>query len=51
MLRSSLKQLVADPEGLLEAAGISGSLRAEDVSVKGFARLALVFERARFVRG
>lgn len=47
MLRSSLKQLVADPEALLQAAGIAGELRAEDVSVKDFARLALVYERSR----
>ena len=31
MLRSSLKQLLADPEQLLEAAGIAGNLRAEDL--------------------
>ena len=47
MLRSSLKQLVADPQALLEAAGIAGNLRAEDLSVKDFARLALVFERSK----
>ncbi len=47
MLRSSLKQLVAAPEELLAAAGIAGSLRAEDLAVKDFARLALVFERSR----
>jgi 16S rRNA (adenine1518-N6/adenine1519-N6)-dimethyltransferase len=47
MLRTSLKQLVPDPQALLEAAGIAGSLRAEDLSVKDFARLALVFERSK----
>jgi 16S rRNA (adenine1518-N6/adenine1519-N6)-dimethyltransferase len=47
MLRSSLKQLVPQPEELLEAAGIAGNLRAEDVKVKDFARLALVFERSK----
>jgi 16S rRNA (adenine1518-N6/adenine1519-N6)-dimethyltransferase len=47
MLRTSLKQLVADPEELLAAAGIAGSLRAEALSVKDFARLALVFERSK----
>jgi 16S rRNA (adenine1518-N6/adenine1519-N6)-dimethyltransferase len=46
MLRSSLKQLVAAPEELLAAAGIAGNLRAEDLTVKDFARLALVFERS-----
>jgi 16S rRNA (adenine1518-N6/adenine1519-N6)-dimethyltransferase len=50
MLRTSLKQLTADPEALLSAAGITGTLRAEDLSVKDFARLALVFERARIAR-
>jgi 16S rRNA (adenine1518-N6/adenine1519-N6)-dimethyltransferase len=46
MLRSSLKQLVAEPEQLLEAAGIAGNLRAEDLTVKDFARLALIYERS-----
>lgn len=46
MLRASLKQLQAEPEALLEAAGIAGNLRAEDLSVKDFARLAIVYERA-----
>ena len=46
MLRSSLKQLGHDVDGLLEASGIAGNLRAEDLSVKDFARLALVFERS-----
>ena len=50
MLRSSLKQLVAEPEQLLEAVGIAGNLRAEDLSVKDFARLALVFERSSLRR-
>jgi len=51
MLRTSLKQLVADPEALLSAAGIAGNLRAEDLAVKDFARLALVFERSKAGRG
>ncbi len=51
MLRSSLKQLVSVPEALLDAAGIAGSLRAEDLSVKDFARLALTFERSSAGRG
>lgn len=51
MLRSSLKQLVAEPEALLATAGVASNLRAEDVSVKDFARLALVFERSSAGRG
>jgi 16S rRNA (adenine1518-N6/adenine1519-N6)-dimethyltransferase len=51
MLRSSLKQLVADPEELLAAAGIAPQLRAEDLKVKDFARLALLFERSSAGRG
>ena len=47
MLRASLKQLVPNPEELLEVTGIAGNLRAEDVSVRDFARLALVYERSR----
>jgi 16S rRNA (adenine1518-N6/adenine1519-N6)-dimethyltransferase len=50
MLRTSLKQLVESPEALLEAAGIAGTLRAENVSVKDFARLALVYERSAALR-
>jgi len=46
MLRTSLKQLVENPDALLDATGIAGTLRAEDLSVKDFARLALVFERS-----
>lgn len=50
MLRASLRQLVGAPEELLDAAGIAGNLRAEDLSVKDFARLALVFERSPISR-
>jgi len=46
MLRVSLKQLVARPEELLDAAGIASNLRAEQLSVRDFARLALVYERS-----
>ncbi|MFA5900847.1 MAG: 16S rRNA (adenine(1518)-N(6)/adenine(1519)-N(6))-dimethyltransferase RsmA [Hyphomicrobium sp.] len=49
MLRASLKQL-GDAEQLLEATGIAGTLRAEDLSVKDFARMALVFERSNLQR-
>ena len=44
MLRSSLKALVAAPETLLAEAGIDATLRAEDVPVEGFARLAALLE-------
>lgn len=47
MLRSSLKQLIAMPELLLEASGIAGNLRAEELSVADFARMALVYERSQ----
>ena len=40
MLRTSLKQLTAFPELLLDKAAIDPRLRAEDVDVAGFARLA-----------
>ena len=45
-----LKQLVGEPEQLLDAVGIAGNLRAEDVCVKDFARLALVYEQAALRR-
>lgn len=46
MLRASLKTLVPNPEELLDAAGIAPELRAERVSVRDFAKLALVYERS-----
>lgn len=42
MLRSSLKTLLADPEKLLTEAGIDPELRAEQVPVEGFARMAAI---------
>ncbi len=47
MLRASLKALVPNPEELLDAAGISPELRAERVSVRDFAKLALVYEKSK----
>jgi 16S rRNA (adenine1518-N6/adenine1519-N6)-dimethyltransferase len=40
MLRQSLKPLGADPLPLLEAAGIEGTRRAEEIDVAGFVALA-----------
>ena len=40
MLRQSLRSLGRDPGPLLEAAGLQGTARAEEVSVEGFVRLA-----------
>lgn len=40
MLRSSLRTLADNPEALLAAAGINPELRAEQVPVEGFARMA-----------
>jgi 16S rRNA (adenine1518-N6/adenine1519-N6)-dimethyltransferase len=45
MLRQSLKTLTPMPEILLREAGISPELRAEQLSVSDFARLAQIFER------
>jgi 16S rRNA (adenine1518-N6/adenine1519-N6)-dimethyltransferase len=47
MLRASLKQLLPMPELLLDAAGIVGNLRAEELTVEDFARMALLYERSR----
>ncbi len=47
MLRVSLKQLTAQPEHLLKHAGIAPNLRAEDVDVAGFARLAHAYAAMR----
>jgi 16S rRNA (adenine1518-N6/adenine1519-N6)-dimethyltransferase len=46
MLRQSLKALGGDPLGLLDAAGIAPTARAEEVSVEGFVALARALERA-----
>ena len=40
MLRQSLRSLGADVPGLLAAAGLDGTVRAQDVDVEGFVRLA-----------
>lgn len=45
MLRQSLRSLTPDPGPLLAAAGIAPDLRAEQLSVADFARLARVHER------
>lgn len=45
MLRQSLKSLTPMPELLLNAAGIAPDLRAEQLSVDDFARMALIFEQ------
>ena len=47
MLRQSLKALTPDPEPLLAAAGITGTLRGEVLTVADFARLAAVFQKLR----
>lgn len=44
MMRQSLKSLTIMPEILLKASGISPELRAEQLSVDDFARLALNYE-------
>lgn len=49
MLRQSLKALTPDPEPLLAATGIAGTLRGEVLTVADFARLAAVF--AKLARG
>ena len=52
MLRTSLKSLIQDPIPILEAAGIEGTARAEDIDVDGFCRLAReVRDRPRLTTG
>ena len=45
MLRQSLRTLIADPLPLLEAVGVTPELRAEQLDVATFARLANAAER------
>lgn len=47
MLRVGLKSLTSDPMPLLEAAAISPMLRAEQLSVADFVRLAAIWEKMR----
>jgi 16S rRNA (adenine1518-N6/adenine1519-N6)-dimethyltransferase len=44
MLRASLRTLAPDPGGLLEAAGVAPTARAEEIDVAGFCRLARSYE-------
>ena len=46
MLRSSLKQITAFPELLLKRAELVPELRAEDLSVSDFGRLALILDES-----
>jgi len=46
MLRQSLKALTPMPELLLKEAGLAPELRAEQLRVEDFARLALIMERS-----
>ncbi len=47
MLRSSLKTLWPEPEAILEKAGIDATLRAEQLPVEAFLRLAALFAGLR----
>jgi 16S rRNA (adenine1518-N6/adenine1519-N6)-dimethyltransferase len=47
MLRQSLKALMPDPALLLEEAGITPTIRAEEVPVAGFVALANAYRRQR----
>lgn len=40
MLRQSLKAVIAEPAAMIEAAGLSPTMRAEEVPVSGFVALA-----------
>jgi 16S rRNA (adenine1518-N6/adenine1519-N6)-dimethyltransferase len=47
MLRQSLRAVTADPAGLLAAAGIAETRRAEELSVEEFAGLARALKQDR----
>ncbi|SEK41402.1 dimethyladenosine transferase [Bosea lupini] len=47
MLRQSLKAVFPDPVAMIEAAGLSPTMRAEEVSVSGFVALANALATAR----
>jgi 16S rRNA (adenine1518-N6/adenine1519-N6)-dimethyltransferase len=47
MLRQSLKAIAPDPAPLLEAAGLSGTIRAEEVPVAGYVALTQAWDLGR----
>ena len=47
MLRSSLRSAIPEAEAVLEAAGIEGTRRAEEIDVEGFLRLVRAREAVR----
>ncbi|WP_230531185.1 16S rRNA (adenine(1518)-N(6)/adenine(1519)-N(6))-dimethyltransferase RsmA [Microvirga roseola] len=47
MLRQSLKSLAQDPAGIIAAAGLEETIRAENVPVEGYVALANAFDAAR----
>jgi 16S rRNA (adenine1518-N6/adenine1519-N6)-dimethyltransferase len=48
MLRSSLKALGGDTEAMIRAAGLKPEMRAEQVDVAGFCRLAEAYEQLTY---
>ncbi len=50
MLRQSLRSAASDPTGLLAAAGIAETRRAEELSIEEFAALARAFEGSKAPR-
>jgi 16S rRNA (adenine1518-N6/adenine1519-N6)-dimethyltransferase len=47
MLRSSLKSLTSEAQAVLDAAGIDGTRRAEELSVEEFCALARAYKNER----
>lgn len=47
MLRQSLKSITPDPAGIIAAAGLEETIRAENVPVEGYVELANAFDAAR----
>jgi 16S rRNA (adenine1518-N6/adenine1519-N6)-dimethyltransferase len=47
MLRQSLKSIAPEPGAIIAAAGLDGTVRAEDVPVPGYVRLANAWDASR----
>jgi 16S rRNA (adenine1518-N6/adenine1519-N6)-dimethyltransferase len=47
MLRQSLKSITPDPAGIIAAAGLEETIRAENISVEGYVALANAYDEAR----
>jgi 16S rRNA (adenine1518-N6/adenine1519-N6)-dimethyltransferase len=51
MLRQSLKSIAPDPAGIIKAAGLEETIRAENIPVEGYVALATAYDGLRLQQG